>query len=169
MDFMFKALRALTPFALLAGLLMAAPAQAQKIGVVDFARLVQESPQFKSMMEMLESEFAPRQREILNLQQQLQEKQQRYERDRTVLSEQERAALERELRDGSRELQRQAAEFEEDLQIRQNEEVGKIQRTVLQAVQAYARDERYDLILGEALYFDSDIDITSAVLRQLSR
>ena len=166
---MLKALRALTPFALLIGMLMAAPAHAQKIGVVDFARLVQESPQFKSMMEMLESEFAPRQREILNLQQQLQEKQQRYERDRTVLSEQERAALERELRDGSRELQRQAAEFEEDLQIRQNEEVGKIQRTVLQAVQAYARDERYDLILGEALYFDSDIDITSAVLRQLSR
>ena len=166
---MLKALRALTPFALLAGLLLAAPAHAQKIGVVDFARLVQESPQFTAMMEMLESEFAPRQRELVNLQQQLQEKQQRYERDRTVLSEQERTALERELRDGSRELQRQAAQFEEDLQIRQNEEVGKIQRDMLQAVQAYARDERYDLILGEALYFDSDIDITAQVLRQLGR
>jgi outer membrane protein len=164
---MLKALRALTPFALLIGMLMTAPAHAQKIGVVDFARLVQESPQFMAMVEMLEAEFAPRQREILSLQQELQEKQQRYERDREVLSDQERATLERELRDGAREFQRQGAEFEEDFNIRRNEEIGTIQRSVLEAVQAYAREERYDLIVGEALYFDSDLDITAAVLDEL--
>ncbi len=166
---MLKSLRALTPFALLAALLMAAPAHAQKIGVVDFARLVQESPQFNSMVEALESEFAPRQRALLNLQQELQQKQQTYERDRTVLSEQERTTLERELREGARDFQRQGAEFEEDFNIRRNEEISKIQRDVLQAVQAFARDERYDLIVGEALYFDSDIDVTAQVLRQLGR
>jgi len=166
---MLKVSGALAPFALLAALLMAAPAHAQKIGVVDTARLVQESPQFTAMMEMLESEFAPRQRDLLNLQQQMQQKQQQYERDRTVLSEQERTALERELRDGARELQRQAAEYEEDLQIRQNEEMAKIRTQVLQAIQAFGRDERYDLIIGEALYFDSDVDVTDQVLRQLNR
>ena len=166
---MLKVSGALAPFALLAALLMAAPAHAQKIGVVDTARLVQESPQFTAMMEMLESEFAPRQRDLLNLQQQMQQKQQQYERDRTVLSEQERTALERELRDGARELQRQAAEYEEDLQIRQNEEMAKIRTQVLQAIQAFGRDERYDLIIGEALYFDSDVDVTDRVLRQLTR
>jgi len=169
MDFMLKALRALTPFALLAGLLMAAPAHAQKIGFVDAARLIQESPQFAEMMKALESEFAPRQRELLNLQQQMQQKQQQYERDRTVLSEQERTALERELRDGARELQRQAAEYEEDLQIRQNEEMAKIRKQVLQAIQAYGRDERYDLIVDNAIYVDSDIDITDAILRRMRR
>ena len=136
--------------------------------VVDSARLVQESPQFAAMMEMLETEFAPRQRELLNLQRQIQEKQQTYERDRTVLSEQERIALERELRDGARELQRQAAEYEEDLQIRQNEEMMRIRTQVLQAIQAFGRAERYDLIVGEALYFDSDIDITEDVLKRLN-
>jgi len=165
---MFTVLRALTPFALLTGMLLAAPAHAQKIGVVDSARLVQESPQFAAMMEMLETEFAPRQRELLNLQRQIQEKQQTYERDRTVLSEQERIALERELRDGARELQRQAAEYEEDLQIRQNEEMMRIRTQVLQAIQAFGRAERYDLIVGEALYFDSDIDITEDVLKRLN-
>lgn len=164
---MLKALRALTPFALLIGMLMAAPAHAQKIGVVDSARLMQESPQFAAMMEMLESEFAPRQRELLNLQQEMQQKQQTYERDRSVLSETERVSLERELRDGARELQRQAAEYEEDLQIRQNEEMVKIRDQVLQAIQAYGRDERFDLIVGEALYFDSDLDVTAQVLERL--
>ncbi|HEX6994291.1 MAG TPA: OmpH family outer membrane protein [Gammaproteobacteria bacterium] len=166
---MLKVLRALTPFALLTGLLMAAPAHAQKIGFVDAARLLQESPQFDAMMKALESEFAPRQRELLNLQQEMQQKQQTYERDRTVLSEQERTALERELRDGARELQRQAQEYEEDLQIRQNEEMAKIRNEVLQAIQAYGRDERFDLIVGDALYFDSDIDITEEILRRLNR
>lgn len=165
---MRMALRALTPFALLTGILLAAPAQAQKIGVVDSARLMQESPQFAAMMEMLETEFAPRQRELLNLQRQIQEKQQTYERDRTVLSEQERVALERELRDGARELQRQAAEYEEDLQIRQNEEMVRIRNQVLQAIQAFGRAERFDLIVGEALYFDSDIDVTEDVLKRLN-
>src|SRR5690606_35782860 len=130
---MLKVFRASTPFALLAALLMAAPAHAQKIGVVDTARLVQESPQFAAMMEMLESEFAPRQRDLLNLQQEMQQKQQQYERDRTVLSEQERTTLERELRDGARELQRQAAEYEEDLQIRQNEERSEEHTSELQS------------------------------------
>src|SRR5690606_11943842 len=165
---MLKVSGALAPFALLAALLMAARGHARKIGVVDTARLVQESPQFTGMMEMLESEFAPRQRELLNLQQEMQQKQQQYERDRTVLSEQERIALERELRDGARELQRQAAEYEEDLQIRQNEEMMRIRTQVLQAIQAFGRAERYDLIVGEALYFDSDIDITEDVLKRLN-
>jgi outer membrane protein len=166
---MFKAFRALSPFVLLAGLFLAAPAQAQKIGVVDFARLVQQSPQYEAMAQSLETEFAPRQREILNLQQELQEKQQRFERDRSVLSEQERSSLERDLRDGARDLQRQGNQFQEDLNIRQNEEIGRIQRTVLQAVQDYARRERYDLIIAEALYFNNDLDITAAVLEQLRR
>ncbi|MFO7286125.1 MAG: OmpH family outer membrane protein [Gammaproteobacteria bacterium] len=166
---MLKAVRALSPFALLVGLLAAAPVQAQKIGVVDFARLVQESPQYEAMARALEAEFAPRQREILTLNQQLQEKQQRFERDRSVLSEQERAQLERELRDGARDLQRQHNQFQEDLNIRQNEEIAKIQRTVLQAVQEYARRERYDLIVAEAVYFNSDLDVTAAVLEQLRK
>ena len=164
---MLKALRALTPFALLIGMLIAAPAHAQKIGVVDSARLMQESPQFAAMMAMLETEFAPRQRELLTLQQQMQEKSQQYERDRSVLSDAERTTLERELRDGTRELQRQAAEYEEDLQIRQNEEMVKIRTQVLQAIQAFGREERFDLIVGEALYFDSDLDVTSDVLERL--
>src|SRR5690606_27050791 len=166
---MLKALRALTPFALLIGMLIAAPAHAQKIGVVDSARLMQESPQFAAMMAMLETEFAPRQRELITLQQQMQEKSQQYERDRSVLSDAERTTLERELRDGTRELQRQAAEYEEDLQIRQNEEMVKIRTQVLQAIQAFGREERFDLIIGEALYFDSDVDVTDQVLRQLNR
>ncbi|HEX7080878.1 MAG TPA: OmpH family outer membrane protein [Gammaproteobacteria bacterium] len=166
---MVKAFRAWGPVALAAGMLIAGPSQAQdlKIGVVNFPLLVQQSPQFEQMNAALETEFAPRQRDIVTMRQELEEKQQRLQRDAEVMSDQERANLEREIRDGARDLERAVNELREDANIRQNEELNKVQRTVLQRVQDYARSEDYDLIVAEALYFDSDLDITEAVLEML--
>lgn len=168
---MLKAFRALGPFVLLAGLFAAAPAQAQKIGVVNLERLVVESPQYQELAQELETEFAPKQRELLTLQQELQEKQQRYERDRSVLSDQERAALERELRDGARDLQRQGQTLEEDINLRHQEEMAGVQRVVLQALQQYADSEDYDLVLTTDVrvvpFASADMDITADVLEEL--
>lgn len=165
------AVRAWGPIALVLAALVAAPAHAQrgglKIGVVNLVALVEQSPQYQQMTSTLETEFAPRQREILNMQQELQQKQETYQRDASVLGEQERANLERELRDGQRDLQRLGNEYREDLNIRQNEEINKVQRAVLQQVQNYAREEDYDLVVAEAVYFSSAIDITEAVLEVL--
>lgn len=165
------ALRAWGPIALLFAALVAAPAQAQrgglKIGVVNLVALVEQSPQYQQMTSTLETEFAPRQREILNMQQELQQKQETYQRDSSVLGDQERANLERELRDGQRDLQRLGNEYREDLNIRQNEEINKVQRAVLEQVQNYAREEDFDLVVAEAVYFSSSIDITEAVLEML--
>jgi outer membrane protein len=165
------ALRALAPIALLTAALAVAPAQAQrgglKIGVVNLVALVEQSPQYQAMTTTLETEFAPRQRELLTLQQELQTQSETLQRDAEVLGEQERLNLERELQAGQRELQRAGNEFREDLNIRQNEEINKVQRAVLQQVQTYAREEDYDLIVAEAVYFSSAIDITEAVLEIL--
>ena len=166
------ALRAWGPIALMtAALVAAAPAQAQrgglKIGVVNLVALVEQSPQYQQMTSTLETEFAPRQREILTMQQELQQKQETYQRDSSVLGDSERATLERELRDGQRDLQRLGNEYREDLNIRQNEEINKVQRAVLEQVQNYAREEDYDLVVAEAVYFSSGIDITEAVLEML--
>jgi outer membrane protein len=176
MESMIKAsvaLRAWGPIALLSAALVAAPAQAQrgglKVGVVNLVVLVEQSPQYQQMTTTLETEFAPRQREILTLQQELQKQQETFQRDASVMGEQERADLERRLSVGQRELQRAGNEYREDLNIRQNEEINKVQRAVLQEVQNYARGENYDLIVAEAVYFSSGIDITEAVLESMQR
>jgi outer membrane protein len=162
----------LAPIALLTATLMASPVHAQrgglKIGVVNLVALVEQSPQYQQMTTTLETEFAPRQRELLTLQQELQTQQETFQRDAQVLGDQERANLERQLQSGQRELQRAGNEFREDLNIRQNEEINKVQRAVLQQVQNYAREEDYDLIVAEAVYFSSAIDITEAVLKELT-
>ena len=47
------------------GTLVAAPAWAElKIGVVDYGRLVEESPQAKAALDSIRTEFTPRQRDL---------------------------------------------------------------------------------------------------------
>ena len=50
-----------------------------------------------------------------------------------------------------------------------NEEVGKLQSDVLRRVQAYASAQKYDLVVADAIYFSSAIDITAPVLQALQQ
>jgi outer membrane protein len=140
-----------------------------KIGVINVGRLLEQAPQSQAVNAKLQDEFAPRQRNIVAMRQKLQTQQETFQRDAPVMGEAERLDLERQIRDGQRELQRNENEYVEDLNIRRNEEVGKLQREVLQQVQAYASTEKYDLIVADAIYFSPAVDITAAVLAALQK
>jgi len=147
----------------------AAQAQAQlKMAVVNVPRLLEEAPQAKGAMQALQDEFAPRQREIVTQQKDLKTKEEKLQRDGAVMAENERRNYEKDLRDGQRELARKQNEYVEDLNLRRNEELGKLQRSLLQEVQTYARAQNFDLVLGEGvLYRNESIDITAQILAAL--
>lgn len=140
---------------------------APKIGYVNFPAIVDQAPQTEQLMVRLRDEFAPRQRELVAMQTELQEKQDTYQRDQSVMGESERLALEREIRDGTRDLQRANTELQEDFNIRQNEELALLQRTLVQQVQAYVRNAGYDLIVTDVVYVSSALDITEDVIAAL--
>lgn len=144
-------------------------AQAQaKIAVVNIPRLLEEAPQAKQAMQALQDEFAPRQREIVAQQKDLKAKEEKLQRDGAVMAENERRNAEKDLRDSQRELQRKQNEYVEDLNLRRNEELGKLQRSLLQEVQAFARNGNYDLVVGDGvLYVNESLDITAQVLSAL--
>lgn len=146
----------------------AANAQNLKIGVINVARLLEQAPQSKVVTDKLQKEFEPRQQSILALRQKLQTQQDTFTRDQAVMGEEERVNLERQIRDGQRDLQRTENEYLEDLNARRNEELGKLQREVLQRVQAYASAQKYDLVVADAIYFSSAVDITAAVIAALN-
>ncbi|HEY8540682.1 MAG TPA: OmpH family outer membrane protein, partial [Steroidobacteraceae bacterium] len=144
-------------------------AQAQvKIGFVNMPRLLEEAPQAKMANQALQDEFAPRQREIVAQQKELKAKEERLQRDGAVMAENERRNAEKDLLNTQRELQRKQNEFVEDFNLRRNEELSKLQRSLLQEVQAYAKAQNYDLVLGDGvLYRNEAIDITAQVLAAL--
>jgi outer membrane protein len=159
---------------LLTSAVLAAPfgvaqAQAQaKIAVVNIPRLLEEAPQAKAAMQALQDEFAPRMREISTQQKDLKAKEEKLQRDGAVMAENERRTAEKDLREGQRELSRKYNEYNEDLNLRRNEELGKLQRSLLQEVQAFARTGNYDLVVGDGvLYVNESMDITPQVLSAL--
>jgi outer membrane protein len=141
-----------------------------KIAVVNVPRLLEEAPQAKTAMQALQDEFAPRQRAIVAQQKDLKAKEEKLQRDGAVMAENERRNAEKDLRDGQREAARKQNEYVEDLNLRRNEELGKLQRSLLQEVQGYARTANYDIVVGDGvLYVNESMDITAQVLSALQQ
>lgn len=145
-----------------------AAAQDLKIGVVNVPVLMEQAPQAKVAMDALQEEFAPRQRNILAKQKELEDLNTKVQRDLAVMGETERRNAEMELRDLQRDVQRLQNEFREDLNLRRNEELGNLQRSLLKEVQDYAETENFDLVVGDGvLYASSAVNITEQVLRAM--
>ena len=154
----------------LCGLLAMQPASAEnKIGVVNFQKLLEDAPQTKTAMQALESEFAPRRRELLTMQNELKARDEKLQRESAVMAEVDRAKAEKSLRDEQREFSRKAGEFQDDASTRRNEELGKVQRYLVQEIQGYASTQGFDLVLGDGVFFaKGPLDITANVLAVLN-
>ena len=160
------ALLALVTIAASALPLGAAQAQA-KIGVVNVARLLQESPQAQAASQSLEGEFANRKRELQTMERDLKTREEKLTKDGATMAEAERRNQEKSLRDSQRDYARKQNEFMEDLNVRRNEALGQLQRAVLQEVQTYAKSAGLDLVVADALYASPSVDITQQVLSAL--
>jgi outer membrane protein len=153
------------------GALAALPVMAAepKIGVVEFQRLILESPQGKAAMESMRAEFAPRERTLQAQGQAVKAKEEKLQKDGATMTEEQRVRAEKELRDGARDFERARGELQDDESARRNEELSRLQRTIVEEVRTYGKAQGYDLILEQTgvLYNASASDITPAVLSAL--
>jgi len=85
-----------------------------------------------------------------------------------VLSETDRNRPQRELAETDREFQRRQREFREDLNQRRNEELQVLLERAQRIVRQIADQEKYDLIVQDAVFFSPRVDITDRVLRTLN-
>jgi outer membrane protein len=147
----------------------ATPAWADlKIGVVQYARLMQESPQAKAAQDALRGEFAGKQKELQGQQAALKAKEEALQKDGATMTADQRTKAERDLRDGNRDLQQKVQAYQDDFNARQNEELSKLQKALVEEVQAYAQGEKFDLVLADGVIFAGPaLDITPQVLAAL--
>lgn len=165
---MKRSVIAFVSLALLAGFAQGAQSQTPKIGVVNVNGLLQNSPQYRTALEALQTEFGPEEREITTLGTTLKTREDKLTKDAATMSEAQRAAAQRELRDGYIDLQAKQEKVQDKLNARRNEELTKLQRLVLEEVQKYAQANGYDLILADGvLYAGQAMDVTAPVLAAL--
>jgi outer membrane protein len=143
-------------------------AQEIKIGVVNAAKVLEEAPQMETARKSLEKEFAPRDKELVELQKKVRNLEQKLTRDGDIMSEVEQRKMERDIRSRKRELKRMQDEFNEDLNLKRNEAFDRIRRKVLEVVNVIGKKEKFDLIVNDGVLYASErIDITNAVIKQL--
>lgn len=152
----------------LAAVLVAAPALAEyKLGFVNAQRVVNESPQAKKAKQKIEKEFEKRDQELQRLSKQLQTMQEALEKNSVTMADSERRAKEREFNDLNRDFQRKQRDFREELNLRQNEEMAAIFERANKAIKQIAENEKYDLIVQEAVFYSPRIDLTDKVIKAL--
>ena len=154
-------------FVALACVAGAVHAQGMKIGFVNTERVFSEAAPAKRAQQKLEQLFAARNAELTGLEKRGRDLQAELERD-TSLNEAARRDKERLLADISQKFQRLQREIREDLNLRRNEELNAVQERATRVIQQIAEQEKFDLVVQEAVFASSRIDITDKVIRALA-
>jgi outer membrane protein len=139
-----------------------------KIGVVDIAKLFEESPQAKVVQDSLKAEFGPRLQQLIAQEQSLKTNNEKYQKDAATMAPDQRTKTEKDLRDRAREIERKKAELQDDSNAKRQEEMNKLQRLLFGEVRDYAKAQNFDIVIAEGvIYATPTVDITAAVLASL--
>jgi outer membrane protein len=147
---------------------LTAAAAEMKIGFVNTERVFREAAPAKRAQQKLERDFAARNAELAKMEKQGRDLQAELERENVTMSEAARRDKERQLADISRNFQRLQRELREDLNLRRNEELAAVQERATRVINQIAEQEKFDLILQEAVFASGRIDITDKVIRALA-
>jgi outer membrane protein len=143
-------------------------AQEVKIGYVNSERVMREANLAKAAQLKLEAEFGKREKELKDQEGKLRGAADKLEKDAPTLSEAERGRRQRDLVEADRDLQRKRREWQEDLTQRKNEELTVLVERANKVIKQIFDNDKYDLIVQDALHASARIDITKKVIDALN-
>lgn len=157
-----------------AALLVATPlsvqAESVKIGYVNVARLMQQSPQALAAGNRMRSEFSGQRDELTDCNEDLRDMTERMRKEGSRLGDIERERLNRRIVKQRRACRRVQDELREDFSEQRNKEFTALEELMEEVIQDIAKKEGYDLILsGPAAYVGKRIDLTDKVLDRLGK
>jgi outer membrane protein len=139
-----------------------------RIGFINTDRIFKEANTAKQAQTKLEQEFAKRDKDLIELGNNLKSSVEKFEREAPTLSESQRLSRQKQLGEQDRELQRKRREFQEELNARKNEEFQQVLERANRVIKQVAETEKFDLVLQEAVYINPKHDITDKVLKVIN-
>jgi len=144
-------------------------AQGIKIGFVDAPRLERDSVQGRRLVETLKREFDPRQQEIVALQAQIADERARFDAERSTLERAQLIARGNAIAAMMKKSDRMVMAVREDIQRRRNEIAVDFLKDARAAIESVAKAGDFDLVVQEAKFNSTRIDITDQVLAEMAR
>jgi len=144
----------------------AAPA---KVGVINIRQAIVATAEGKQASAELQSQFAPRQNEIENLNKQINDLRQRLAACEGKCSQEEIARLTQQGQKFTQQLDRRQTEYQEDVNSAQGEVIDRIGRKMVDVLDRYARENGFSVVLdssaqGNPILF-AQIDLTQDIIR----
>ena len=144
-----------------------ATAPTGKFGFVNTERILRDAVPAQRAQKKIEAEFQKRDQELARIADQLKRMQEDMEKNSVTMSETQRRAKERDFGDLNRDFQRKQREFREDLNQRRNEELAQVVEQANRVIRQIAEQEKFDIILQDAVFASPRIDITDKVIKAL--
>ena len=144
-------------------------AQSLKIGYVNVARIESESAMAKQAAETLKREFAPREQQLQEMQKQGNDLQSDLEKNAAKMPAADRQAKEKRLAAMAQQYQQMQRALLEEVEARKRESFGIFIAEVNGIIKGIAEADKFDLIIQQAVYNSSQIDITEQVLKEIAK
>jgi outer membrane protein len=148
-----------------------AAAPAAKVGVLNIRGAIGTTAEGKQAQAELQSQFAPRQGEIENMNKQISDLQQRLQAGQGKLSPDEETRLRQQGTRLAAQLERKQTEYQEDVNAALGEVQDRVGRKMVDVLDRYARENGYSVILDTSaqntpiLYASTQVDVTADIVR----
>ena len=151
----------------------AAPAAAapSKVGVINIRGAIGNTAEGKQASAELQSQFAPRQTELENLNKQINDLRQRLSACEGKCSQDEIGRLTQQGQKATQRFDRLNNELQEDVNSAQGEVIDRIGRKMVDVLDRYARENGYTMVLDSSaqntpiLYASTQVDVTQDIVR----
>lgn len=138
------------------------------VAVVNVVRLQTEAPQVAQVREKIKAEFVSREAKASARQKQINQLEQKLQRDRAEMSDAEAKSLQRDIRSRTLRLENSKEELESDRRLRLSEEMDHLRRILSEVIAEVATAERLDIVLESGVTWASErANITDKVLARL--
>ena len=148
-------------------------ADAAKIGIVDFQKILETSSAGKSAQAEIKKRGKQMEEDLKAKGSAIEEKRKQFEREAMVLSEQAREEKERELRIGVGDFKSLQKKYAEEFKELEGKLIVDIQKGLIELVNDFGKKGGYLLILERretgVLYSPQSIDITDVIIEQFNK
>ena len=142
-----------------------------KIGIVKLDVLFKEIPIYKESQSNLKNEFKPKADELKKIETSWNKLNDDYLKNERTMSKDERKAKIKEISEIENQFRTKQQSLQKELQGKQSSELQRIRIIVEKAINKYAEDNDYDLILradGTTLFSKKYVDITQDIINILN-
>ena len=146
-----------------------AAAQPLKLGYINGVRIERESAMSKQAIELIQKEFASREQQLQALQKQGVDLRGELEKDGAKMQPADRQAREKRLAALAQQFEQAQRSYLEDKELRERELQARLVGEVNVIIKSIAEAGKFDLIIQQAVYGSSQIDITEQVLKEIAK